>query len=211
MQHHHILFSMKNNDSPINLYGTYTYADYLTWKMDEFVELIQGKIFKMPTPPTVHQVWLGELAFQIGISINRKKNPLFMRPFDVRLLNAEKSTADEDIYTVVQPDICVICDPEKIDRRGGIGAPDFMIEVVSKSTLERDMHDKYALYEAAGVREYWVVFPQEKTVLVYDLSENGKYIPRQDIDLAINPLVKIGIFEALEIDFTDLLQLREYK
>ncbi len=202
---------MKNHTSLINATGTYTYADYLTWKLEEFVELIQGKIFKMSAPLTSHQLYVGEFHAQIHQYLRRKSCKVFVAPFDVRLLNAEKSTEDKDIYTVVQPDICIICNPQHIDRRGGIGAPDFIIEVVSKSTVERDVHDKFYLYEAAGVREYWVVFPQEKTVLVYDLSPEGKYIPRQDIDLELNPFVKIGILEGLEIDFTDLLQETDYQ
>lgn len=196
---------MIQNISSLDLNGTYTYADYLTWKFEDFVELIQGKIFKMSAPVTAHQEWVGEFHWQIKTYLHKQSCKVFVAPFDVRLLNENKSTADKDIYTVVQPDICVICDKEKIDKRGGIGAPDFIIEVVSKSTVGRDMREKYALYESAGVREYWVVFPQDKMVLVYDLSENGIYIERQDIDLEINPSVKVGIFEDLEIDFTELL------
>lgn len=196
--------------STINLNGTYTYADYLTWKFEETVELIRGKILKMSAPVTAHQIWVGDLHYQIVNYLRRKTCKVFVAPFDVRFLNAEKSTDDKEIYTVVQPDLCIICDPQKIDRRGGIGSPDFIIEVVSKSTVDRDMHDKYNLYEEAGVREYWVVFPQEKTVLVYDLSENGKYIPRKNIDLEVNPIVKLGILQDLEIDFTDLLNATEY-
>lgn len=196
---------MTHNISSISQTESYTYADYLTWKFDEFVELIRGKIFKMSAPLTEHQQYVGEFHAQIHHYLRRKTCKVFVAPFDVRLLNTAKSTDDTDIYTVVQPDICVICDPQKIDRRGGIGAPDFIIEVVSKSTMERDVHDKFYIYEESGVREYWIVFPQEQTVLVYDLSENGKYIPRKDIDLEVNPLVKVGIFEDLEIDFTELL------
>lgn len=196
---------MTHNISSLDLNGTYSYADYLTWKFEGFLELIQGKIFKMSAPVTAHQEYVGEFHAQIHHYLRRKTCKVFVAPFDVRLLNEMKSTEDKEIFTVVQPDICVICDKNKIDKRGGIGAPDFIIEVVSKSTVGRDMREKYALYESAGVREYWVVFPQDKMVLVYDLSENGIYIERQDIDLEINPSVKVGIFEDLEIDFTELL------
>ena len=189
----------------VDINGTYSSADYLTWRFEEFVELIQGKIFKMSAPVTLHQQYIGEISFQINAYLRRKTCKVFVAPFDVRFLNETKSTADKEIFTVVQPDICVICDKEKIDKRGGIGAPDFIIEVVSKSTAGRDVREKYALYESAGVREYWIVFPHEQAVLVYDLSENGLYIHRQDIDLDLNPFVKVGIFEDLEIDFTDLL------
>jgi Uma2 family endonuclease len=76
---------------------------------------------------------------------------------------------------VVQPDVCVVCDPAKIDERGCLGAPDLMIEVLSPRTSSKDLREKFDVYEESGVREYWVVHPQEQTVLIYVLNQKGKY------------------------------------
>ena len=99
---------------------------------------------------------------------------MFPAPFDVRLpKNGE--TDDGKIYTVVQPDICVVCDLSKIDKRGCIGAPDLIVEIQSFSTARYDLTEKFNLYEASGVREYWIVFPYEKCVEVFLLQPDGKY------------------------------------
>ncbi len=156
--------------------GTYSYKDYLTWNWDEMVELIKGKIYKMsPAPSSRHQVISGELFRQISNFLLKKKCKVFSAPFDVRLPSPTKSKADKEIYTVVQPDLCVVCDPAKIDERGCIGAPDWIIEILSISTSAKDLNQKFDVYEEAGVKEYWVVHPQEQTIFVYLLDENGKY------------------------------------
>lgn len=101
-----------------------------------------------------------------------KKYEVFTAPFDVRL--QVKSKKNKDIDTVVQPDICVICDPEKIDELGCIGAPDLIIEVLSPGNNKKEITLKYEVYEAAGVKEYWLIHPNECTILVYTLV-NGRY------------------------------------
>ena len=159
-----------------DLFGTYTYADYLTWTWDEMTELIRGKIYKMsPAPTSTHQKVSRELFLQIGNFLKGKKCQLFSAPFDVRLPSLKKGKKDKEIITVVQPDLCVICDPSKIDERGCIGAPDWIIEILSPHTSAKDLREKFDVYEEAGVKEYWVVHPQEQTILVYTLDENGKY------------------------------------
>jgi len=108
-----------------DLSGTYTYADYLTWQLGEMTELIRGKIFKMsPAPGSLHQKISGELFRQSANFLKGKKCQVFSAPFDVRLPLSNKSKSDREIITVVQPDLCVICDPAKIDERGCVGAPD---------------------------------------------------------------------------------------
>jgi len=159
-----------------DLSGTYAYSDYLTWSWPEMVELIQGKIFKMsPAPSSMHQTISGRLFLKIGNFLTGKKCQLFCAPFDVRLPLSSKQNSDSEIITVVQPDLCVICDPTKIDERGCIGAPDWIIEILSKYTSSKDLREKFQVYEEAGVKEYWVVHPQEQTVLVYVLNTKGKY------------------------------------
>lgn len=159
-----------------DLSGTYTYSDYLTWEWTEMAELIRGKIFKMsPAPSSTHQKILGRLFLKMGNFLEGKKCQVFVAPFDVRLPLSSKQKSDKEIITVVQPDLCVVCDPAKIDERGCIGAPDWIIEILSQHTSAKDLREKFDVYEEAGVQEYWVVHPQEQTVLVYTLNAKGRY------------------------------------
>ena len=159
-----------------DLSGSYTYSDYLTWSWEEMTELIKGKIFKMsPAPSTTHQKVSGNLHGVIWHYLRGKKCQVFNAPFDVRLPSIPKRISDKDINTVVQPDLCVVCDPAKIDDRGCLGAPDWIIEILSPNTSTKDLNEKFEVYEEAGVSEYWVVHPQEQTVLIYVLDQNSKY------------------------------------
>lgn len=170
---------MVTDISLLNFEKTYSYADYLKWIFDEKVELIRGRISKMsPAPLRKHQMVSSALLKQIFLCKTLKTCQVYHAPFDVRLHDKKKSTKDKDIVTVVQPDISIICDLSKLDERGCSGSPDCIIEVASKSTLQKDIKIKYALYEENEVREYWIVFPNEKAVMVFDLDEKGKYQPR---------------------------------
>lgn len=158
-----------------DLSGSYTYADYLTWSWNEMTELIRGKIYKMsPAPGSIHQRISIELCRQIANYLHKKKCQVFSAPFDVRLPGLSNKKGNQDIITVVQPDICIVCDPTKIDRLGCLGAPDWVIEILSQHTSQKDLREKFEVYEEAGVKEYWVIHPQEQTVLVY-LLEQGKF------------------------------------
>lgn len=159
-----------------DLSGSYTYADYLTWQWDEMAELIKGKIYKMsPAPGSLHQRVSGEIFRQLANFLKGKSCQVFSAPFDVRLPSTKNNQSDKEIITVVQPDLCVVCDPSKIDARGCIGAPDWILEILSPHTSSNDLREKFDVYEEAGVKEYWVVHPQEQTILVYTLTVNGKY------------------------------------
>ena len=155
----------------------YTYADYLTWLDDKRRELIHGFIKMMsPAPRPIH----ADVSFNISwhlraiLKNNKGKCKIYPAPFDVRLPK-KNETADDKIDTVVQPDICVICDLSKIDNRGCCGAPDMIVEILSPSTTKKDVYDKFALYEESGVKEYWIVYPQDKAVNIFLLQEDGKY------------------------------------
>ena len=162
--------------SDLDLNGTYSYADYLLWQFSERLELIKGKIFKMsPAPSRNHQQVSLRLTREIDKILINKKCELYIAPFDVRLVNFKKSTSDKQILTVVQPDLCVVCDISKLDEKGCLGAPDLIIEILSKGNSKKDMTIKFDLYEENGVQEYWIVNPSEKDVHIYTLS-NGKYI-----------------------------------
>jgi Uma2 family endonuclease len=181
----------------------YSFADYLTWVDNKRCELIEGFIRMMsPAPKPIHQ----EVSFVIGTQLyhfikkKRGRCKVYPAPFDVRLpQNGE--TNNEKIYTVVQPDICVICDLSKIDDYGCLGAPDLIVEVQSLSTGRYDFTTKYSLYEAAGVREYWVVSPYEG-VIVFVLQSDGKYDEGATYD--IRQKIPVHIFEGCELDLREV-------
>lgn len=170
---------------------TYTYADYYTWDFAQRVELINGKVFEMsPAPSPFHQEITMDISFAIKSYLKGKGCQIYFAPFDVRL---PKKTANKDIYTVLQPDICVICDLTKVDKKGCLGAPDVVVEVLSPGNSAKEMKDKYAVYEEAGVLEYWVVSPQNQLVFQYRLV-NGKFMaePIKAIGDAITSVVLPG-------------------
>jgi Uma2 family endonuclease len=165
--------------SQLDLNKTYTYADYLTWQFDEFVELIRGKVRRMsPAPKRQHQDILLNISAPLKYALKGQSCRAYVAPFDVRLI---KSTPDGDgqISTVVQPDICVVCDPQKLDEQGCTGAPNWIIEIVSPGNASHDTKSKFDLYEENGVGEYWIVFPGEQTVSVF-LLQDGRYQPHGD-------------------------------
>ena len=152
----------------------YTYAYYMTWPEDERWELIDGEAYDMtPAPSTRHQSVLIDLAAQIFEFLKNKECKVFVAPFDVRLPEADEN--DDEIQTVVQPDIVVICDPEKIDEKGCRGAPDFVIEIISPSTASKDCIQKMELYERHGVAEYWIMDPFTNKMFVRVLNNRGKF------------------------------------
>lgn len=154
----------------------YTYADYLTWQLDSYVELLRGKILAMsPAPLRIHQKIAGKLYLKIGTYLESKTCEVYTAPFDVRFPRRKDETSDEQITTVLQPDICVICDLSKLDARGCLGAPDWVIEVLSAGNSAREMRQKYQIYEESGVREYWIVNPENESILPYVL-ENESFV-----------------------------------
>ena len=152
----------------------FTYADYLDFPDDERWELIRGEAYAMgPAPNTLHQRVSIRLSAQIVRYLEGKTCEVFSAPFDVRLVTVGK--ADEQIDTVVQPDITIICDPSKIDERGCLGAPDWIIEILSPATAAKDQIIKRDLYEQHGVTEYWLVHPVDRIVTVYRLQGERSY------------------------------------
>lgn len=190
--------------SQLDLNKTYTYADYLTWRFQERVELIKGWIYKMsPAPKRLHQ------EVEIALSTEfynffKKENDckVYQSPFDVRL--TKKGNGDKEITTVVQPDICVICDPDKLDERGCIGAPDLIIEVLSPSTIKKDNYEKFDLYQENEVKEYWLVNPEGRSLQIFHL-ENGKY---QEFDTVEDKdeLITSKLFPELKFTTTDIFE-----
>ena len=154
----------------------YTYADYLKWNFEERLELFKGKIFRLSAPNTRHQVIAGDLFFQAKLLLLKQKCQVFIAPFDVRL-PAKNRKKDNEVTTVVQPDICIVCDESKIDTRGCCGAPDLIVEILLPGNTKKEIKLKYELYEEAGVLEYWIVYPEEETVVAFTLDEHHKYNP----------------------------------
>ena len=162
------------NFNDLDLNGTYTYADYLKWKFEERLELFRGKIFKMsPAPSRGHQKILSKLHIAFASQFNTTLCNVYFAPFDVRLQKIKAN--DEKVTTVVQPDLCVICDENKLDDKGCNGSPDLSVEILSPGNSKKEMGIKFDLYEENEVQEYCIVDPSEKTVLMYVLKEN-KYI-----------------------------------
>ncbi|ATA73743.1 restriction endonuclease [Capnocytophaga sp. H4358] len=163
-----------NNINQLDLVnGVYTYADYLLWRFEERVELLKGKIFKMsPAPSLKHQRISLNITLFLGNYFKNQKCQLFVAPFDVRL--PKKEEKGDNIHTVVQPDLCVICDESKLDERGCIGAPDLIIEILSPGNSKKEMKNKFELYQESGVEEYWIVNPTDENILV-NVLEDGKY------------------------------------
>jgi len=162
--------------SDLDLSKTYSYADYLQWTFEDRLELIKGKIFKMtPAPASAHQRISMIIANEMYNNLKGKSCEVYYAPFDVRLPRKGEDD-DKKIFTVVQPDICVICDPTKIDTRGCTGAPDIVVEILSPGNNQKELKNKYDVYEESGVLEYWIISPQDKTFLKYTLTDT-KYQP----------------------------------
>lgn len=172
--------------------GTYTVDDYLALPDDIRVELIDGVFYDMSAPSAVHQIISMQLSVEFNLIIRKNKGgcTVFAAPFDIQL--------DKDDKTMVQPDILVICKRSGFTFERGIGAPDLVIEILSPSTKNKDMRLKLRKYEAAGVREYWIINPETRVVIVYDFeAENltGMY--------TFSDKVPIGIWEGKSvIDFS---------
>jgi len=180
----------------------YTYADYFKWQFEERVELIKGRIFKMsPAPNRIHQKLSGDIYGQLWNFLRGNKCEVFSAPFDVRL--PRKSKDDKDIITVLQPDICVVCDLSKLDDRGCIGAPDIAVEILSPGNNAKELKNKYEVYEESGVKEYWVVSPQDNTFIMYTLI-NDKYDASRL--MVTGDVVTSSVLAGFSLDLTELFE-----
>jgi len=164
-----------NSIDDLDFSKTYTYADYYSWRFEERLELIKGKVFKMsPAPSGKHQTVTLNIASELNFFLKNKSCRVYVSPFDVRLVRGE--TSDKMVKTVVQPDVCVICDLTKMaDQRSCLGAPDLVVEVLSPGNNAKELKIKYDLYEEFGVKEYWVVYPNELSLIRYVLNNEAKF------------------------------------
>ena len=156
----------------------YTFADYLTWNGPVRFELAAGEAVLLASPAAGHQLVLAEIVQLVMDFLEGHPGKAVPAPFDVRLFERE-GDEPEDIDTVVQPDISVVCDRTKLDDRGCKGAPDMVIEILSPSSHRHDRITKYDLYQRAGVKEYWIVEPEARTVQVFLRGDKGILLPHE--------------------------------
>ncbi|KOA18328.1 hypothetical protein CLHOM_32250 [Clostridium homopropionicum DSM 5847] len=180
----------------------YTYTDYMNYPENERIELIDSHIYAMsPAPSRIHQETISALVIEIGNYIKSNKGgcKVYPAPFDVFLVDDENL---DNCRNIVQPDVSVICDKNKLTDKGCTGAPDLIIEVVSPYNPSNDYVRKLSLYEKYKVKEYWIVNPMNNTILVYRLDEKMQYTAPETYTLKAK--IKVGIYENLEIDFSKL-------
>jgi len=182
----------------------FTYGDYYKWDDGKRWELIYGVAYDMtPAPLRTHQEIAGFIFNQIFNYLDDKKEcEVYIAPFDVRL--PEGDEVDDDVPTVVQPDILVVCDKSKLDRRGMRGAPDLVVEILSEHTAKKDMTVKLDLYERHHVKEYWIVNPDGKNIMVFKLDRSKKY--KKPETYFPGDELKVGIFKDLKIKLDDVFK-----
>jgi Uma2 family endonuclease len=184
----------------------YTYGDYLSWPDDERWELIDGVAYNMCAAPNrFHQGILMGLGVQVGNFLPGKPCKAYMAPFDV-IFPDSPDQEENEVTTVVQPDLSVICDPKKLTYKGCTGAPDWVVEILSPYTSKKDFREKLALYERHGVKEYWIVDPGNRYVHVYLRDEKtGKYPEDPAVYLA-EARVPCRVLDGLVVDLAKIFE-----
>jgi Uma2 family endonuclease len=191
--------------SQLDLSKRYTYADYVTWLFEDRVELIKGWIYKMsPAPKRRHQEVSLNLTLSFASYFKTCGCKVYEAPFDVRLKRNKDD--DNEVETVVQPDISVFCDLSKLDDRGAIDAPDLVVEVTSDSTMKRDYNDKFKLYEENFVQEYWIVNPEMYSMELF--SREGEILVSQGVFNIADGKTKVKSqkFPEFEIDLEEIFK-----
>lgn len=180
----------------------YSFSDYLSWDESDRVELLDGELIMMAPPARIHQEISVELMRQLANFLEGKRCRVYHAPFAVRLFEQDGDTP-EDVKTVVEPDISVVCDPDKLDGRGCKGAPDMVMEILSPSTQRHDRLVKLDLYQRAGVREYWIVDPDSRTVQVF-LLEHGSVLPHEVYER--DAVAKVNVLDGCFIELTKVFK-----
>ncbi|PLS19764.1 Uma2 family endonuclease [Bacillus sp. M6-12] len=176
----------------------YRYHDYEHW--EGRWELIHGVPYNMsPAPTTQHQHIVGEIHFALRSFLGKDKCQVFVAPFDIRL---SESDDYDNPDTVIQPDISVICHPNQLDKKGGKGAPDLVVEVLSPSTALKDRNQKFNLYEQHGVKEYWIIDPIHQTIEVYGQVDN--HLDKIDV-FGCNDTLRSFHFKEFTLDLSTIL------
>lgn len=177
--------------------NTYTYGDYKSWTDEKRYELIDGVIYDMAPAPGRRQQRISiELGRQFSTYLLDRRCEVYLAPFDVRL--AEGDETDEEISTVVQPDLLVVCDSSKLDEKGVKGTPDLVTEIISPGSAKKDREIKRDLYEMHGVNEYWIVDYHEDIVEVYLLNEKDQY--DEPVIYTKEDMIPVNIFSDFKVD-----------
>lgn len=176
----------------------YTFADILTWEENDRIEIINGEPVMMAPPSTAHQLISFEIGRQLGNYLEGKKCRAIPAPFAVRLFEKDGDNP-EDVDTMVEPDISIVCDSSKLDKHGCKGTPDMVVEILSPSTQRHDRLVKLALYQRAGVREYWIVEPETQTVQVF-LKQDGSLHLHEVYDRA--SVARVNVLEGCFIELS---------
>lgn len=189
----------------LDLSKQYTYADYLLWKFQERVELLRGKLLPIARPSEVHQLISSNLHYRLYGHLIGKQCRVYSAPFDVRLpLPANRASATK-IDTVIQPDICVVCDLTKLDEQGCVGAPELVVEILSPGNSRREMDDKYELYQEAGVLEYWILSPQHQLAWAYHLDKDSNtFTVNRTKPYTVGDRLQSVLFPELAINLKDI-------
>lgn len=177
----------------------FTFADCLAWDEGERFEIISGKAFMMVPPSSNHQEMCFEIGRQLGNYLEGKRCKVYPAPFGVRLFEQD-GDVPEDVDTMVQPDLSVVCDLSKIDKYGCKGAPDMIVEVLSPSTRRHDRLVKLNLYQQAGVREYWIVNPDTQSVQVFLPDSSGSF--RLHEDYGRDDIAKVHVLDGCFIELS---------
>ncbi|MEN1968547.1 Uma2 family endonuclease [Lentibacillus sp. N15] len=176
----------------------YTYSDYLSWPENERIEIIAGKAYMQAAPSRIHQKVLSEVHRQIANYLLDKDCEVYPAPFHVVLDPAGDHENEADKEYILEPDISIICNKNKLNERGCQGSPDLIVEIISPSTARKDKMEKFNIYEQAGVKEYWIIEPEEKMISVFTL-ENNRRFGRPDL-YGEEDKVTVSIFDDLLID-----------
>ena len=181
--------------------GHYTYTDYINWEGSERYQIINGEAFMMASPTVEHQAILMELSTQFHTWLKGKPCRVFAAPLDVRLFPEEDDSDD----TVVQPDLLVVCDNSKMGKGSINGPPDIIVEIVSPSTSKKELLLKFGVYLEAGIREYWVIDPEQKIIQIH-IYENGHFISTNH---KLNAIISSAVLQGLSVDLKTLWDAAE--
>ena len=184
----------------------YTYEDYLSWPEDERFEIIDGIAYNQATPSPVHQRISMNLSLLFGSFFKGKECAVFAAPFTVRLPLDDGQTDEKKNRNVVEPDLSVVCDKNKLDKSGYSGAPSLIVEIVSKSSAKRDILLKRNKYEQAGVGEYWIITPETESIMRYTLQEHGRYGEPDMYILGEDEEINAKIFANLKVRLADVFE-----